>query len=565
MTEYPGMRFFRSRYAIAVIAGLLLAVAFPLPGVAGLAWIAPGLLAAAALGKPGGECFRIGYVGGFAYYAASLYWLLLIPYRWHGLPLGPALGLVALSAYLALYPAAWVWLVHQARTAQAVRGTSQGETAGPLGILWVGNWGQRALWALFGAAAWVGLEMVTARLFSGFPWNLLGASQYKLVPLIQLASVTGVYGVSFLVVWTSLSLVSAGLMLIQHPGRRAGLAGEILVPSLAIAFLFNSGLSQIRRDIPPGRSLRVTLIQPSIPQTLIWDQTADEERFAQLLKVCERALTNQTDLLVWPEAAVPKLLRYDQPTLDAVTGLARNHGVWMIIGADDAEPSKDTTGARKTDYFNSSFLISPEGVLKERYVKQSLVIFGEYIPLQKWLPFLKFFTPVESGFTPGTSPVPFEMPNLNATASVLICFEDVFPGVARKAATTNVDFLVNLTNDGWFGESSAPWQHAISAVFRAVENGLPLVRCANNGLTCWVDHRGRIRQLFRDRADTVYGRGYLTFDLPLPGKDTDSAAPRTFYHRHGDVFGWGCLAWTGLSTARLLVRFRRERVKNQQN
>ena len=122
-----------------------------------------------------------------------------------------------------------------------------------------------------------------------------------------------------------------------------------------------------------------------------------------------------------------------------------------------------------------------------RYIKRKLVIFGEYVPLADWLPFLKYLTPIQGGFTPGRRPVSFPLPGLRAKTSVLICFEDIFPHLVREHVDDDTDFLVNLTNNGWFGESAAQWQHAANAVFRAVENGLPLVRCANNGLTCWVD------------------------------------------------------------------------------
>jgi apolipoprotein N-acyltransferase len=129
----------------------------------------------------------------------------------------------------------------------------------------------------------------------------------------------------------------------------------------------------------------------------------------------------------------------------------------------------------------------------------------------------------------------------------LICFEDVFPQLGRSDVQAQTDFLVNLTNDGWFGESAEQWQHAAAASFRAVENGLPLIRCSNNGLTCWIDPQGRFREIFRDPSGSVYGRGALTFDLPLPPAGQRPAP--TFYNRHGDLFGWLCTAIAGLALA----------------
>jgi apolipoprotein N-acyltransferase len=187
------------------------------------------------------------------------------------------------------------------------------------------------------------------------------------------------------------------------------------------------------------------------------------------------------------------------------------------------------------DYFNSAFLVTPDGQLANVYHKRKLVIFGEYIPLVRWLPLVKYLTPITGSFTPGDQPVTFALGDLRVKAAPLICFEDMFPGTARVSARNDVDFVVNLTNDGWFGDSAAQWQHMANAVFRAVENNLPLIRCANNGVTCWIDASGRVREIFKDPTGSVYGAGALTVDIPVMGR-----AP-TFYHRHGDWFGWACV------------------------
>ena len=535
-----------SRYLLAGLAGLMLAAAFPNFGLAGLGWVGPGLLLGSALGKTPSESFRIGYVGGLSYYLAALYWLLYIPYQWHGIPLGPAAGWLALSGYLALYPAAWVWLLsshskgfegaESQKNLAWLRMQSEGS-----GLL-ANTWSRRALWAICGAASWVALEMIVARLFSGFPWLILGISQFRLLPLIQFSSFTGVYGVSFLLVWVSLSLLSAALMLLRQPASRLIWVTEIFVPVLVVALLFQFGFRQIRQAAGPARTLKVTFVQPSIPQTLIWDPTKDDERFQHLLRLSEDALTNRTDLLLWPEAAIPKLLRYDKATFEAVTNLARKHKVWLIVGADDAEPRGDQ--AKTRDFFNSSFLINPQGELEQGYKKRNLVIFGEYIPLERWLPFMKFFTPIPGGFTSGDRAVQFELTDLNVKASPLICFEDVFPQLSRECTQADTDFLVNLTNDGWFGESAEPWQHAASGVFRAVENRVPLLRCTNTGLTCWIDAEGRLRQICRDNKGSVYGIGVMTAEIPLLA--LGEKRPSTFYNAHADWFGWSCVGMTGL-------------------
>jgi apolipoprotein N-acyltransferase len=559
--------FLGSRYLLAIIAGLLWSAAFPGINIAGFAWIAPGLMVAAALGQTGAEAWRIGYVAGLAHYLSMLCWLLLIPYRWHGVPLAPASGWIALSGFLALFPASWVWMVSRVHApkskvqspkstiqsrepesqtkeifdpdySNADRGLLHGgeEGAKQIGVL-AGSWVQRFLWTLAGAALWVALEMVIARVFGGFPWGLLGVSQYHMLPLIQVAAVTGVYGVSFLVAWLSLCLFSAGLMVIRRPTARSIWIAEIFVPVIVIAVLFNLGFRRLSQPLGAIKALKVALLQPSIPQTLIWDTSKNAERFHDLLELSEQALTNQVDLMIWPEAAVPKLLRYDQDTFQAITGLARRHHVWFIVGSDDAERRAGSNDPNDADYFNSSFLISPEGKLMDRYVKRNLVIFGEYLPLRSWLPFLKYFTPIEGGFTPGTRSVQFALPDIGVQTSVLICFEDTFPQLARTDVQPETGFLVNITNDGWFDEGPAQWQHALSALFRTVENQLPLIRCSNNGLTCWIDAQGRIRDVFRDNRGTIYGPGYLVSEVAIAAQPEREL---TFYTRHGDWFGWGC-------------------------
>jgi apolipoprotein N-acyltransferase len=528
--------FIQGRYPLAIVAGLLLAAAFPNVGVAGFAWVAPGLMLAIALGKPSGQSFRLGYVAGLVHYLASLYWLLLIPVK--GFPI---LGWFALSAFIALYPATWVWLAFKLsrftiHVSRFTPGESQPGWLAAIRELSGWSWTRRTLWAFSCAAIWVALEMLVARFLGGFPWNLLGESQYQIVPLVQIASVTGIYGVAFLVVWTSVSLLCATAVILGQPNLRSSWMKEILLPMATVVAVFLFGFHRLAQAPQPVRTLKVTLVQPSIPQALIWDADNDTARFQELVRLSEQALTNETDLLIWPEAGIPGYLRYDRDIAQAVINLASSNHVWMIVGSDDVEVT-----ATATNYFNASFLISPDGKLANRYQKRNLVIFGEYIPLVRWLPFIKWFTPITGGFTSGEKPVPFAMPEVNAKASVLICYEDVFAHLAREYVDSDTDFLVNITNDGWFGEGAAQWQQAAAGIFRAVENGLPIVRCSNNGLTCWADANGRLRQIFRDATGRIYGPGFMTAEIPLLA--AGEQRPPTFYNRHGDWFGWACVGF----------------------
>jgi apolipoprotein N-acyltransferase len=383
--------------------------------------------------------------------------------------------------------------------------------------------------------------MVVGRFLTGFPWSFLGVSQYEMLPLIQIASITGIYGVSFLVAWFSVSFANTLFILVMQPTRRWAWRGAIILPLLTIAVVIAFGFRRAMHGPRSDRELSVALVQPSIPQTLIWDSKETANRFKQLLQLSEQALASKPDLLVWPEAALPNT---DQEMYRAITNLVVSHNVWMIFGADDAQTVVESSQAVGTKYFNSGFLLNPKGEVAGIYRKRRLVIFGEYVPLSRWLPFMKYLTPISGGFTPGDRPVPFRLSKPRATTSVLICFEDVFPDLARVYATDDTDFLLNLTNNGWFGESGAQWQHAATAVFRAVENGLPLVRCANNGLTCWVDSTGRLHEInFRDSKD-IYRAGFKIATIPLLPNGQKREA--TLYHRYGDWFGWGCVGLVSL-------------------
>jgi len=565
LTSHPPAFPARIRYPLAIIAGLVLAAAFPNLNISGLAWVAPGLMLAAALGSTGRQAFRLGFSAGFAFWLASLYWLLHIPVTGY-----PILGWVALAAYNAVFQALWVWLAWKcfpgapnSDSARSVPGVSQTDIPSYILAFTSAPRLQHMRWSILCAALWVALEMIRCRFLSGFPWNLLGSSQFQMTPLLQISSVTGVYGVSFLIVWTSVSLFCAGLMLCTGSRRQADainqprpfrapssiIGAEAFPPLLAVAIFFATGYYRITHAPETPRSLRLTSIQPSIPQTMIWNANANDQRFADLMSLTERALSNRTDALLWPEAAMPE---FTEASFLAITNLAAQHKVWFIFGGDDVVLRTGATNDHDVLYFNGAWMLSPRGLIADNYHKRRLVIFGEYIPLVDWLPFIKWFTPITDGFASGTNASQFYLRDLDVRAAPLICFEDCFPHGGREHVNNDTDLLINLTNDGWFGEGAEQWQHLGNAVFRAIENGVPLVRSCNNGVTCWVDPQGRIRDVFRDSQDTIYGPGFTTFTVPLAA----TSRPATIYNRYGDVFGWTCVALAGLAVAS--CRFRRK-------
>ena len=525
-----------TRCLLALLAGSAWALAFPGLSIRSFAWIFPGLLFGLSFGCSFKQRFLLGFLSGMASHLGSLFWLLYIPIDQQAnllLRSGPFLGWLALSAYLACYPAFWLVLLPSFFfPAPSLRSPLLVEK------LVATTSGYRLLMVGLAAAAWVALEMIRARLLTGFPWNLLGASQYENPALISMAQWTGVYGVSFLLVFASCSLLVTLLQAVHQPTGRVWLANfapALLLVSLAL------GLGARTLTKPSEQEfLKLVLIQPAVPQTAIWDPAENERRFQKLLEMSGQALSEKPDLMVWPEAAVPPMTR---PIYQAISEFAASNSLALVIGADEADVTPEST-----NFYNSSFLVDRGGKFQIGYRKRLLVIFGEYVPLRGLFPFLNYLTPISGGFSAGKKAVVFEMKDPPAKWGVLICFEDNFPHLAREYAGEETDFLLNLTNDGWFGKGAAQWQHAANSVFRAVENGRPLVRCTNNGLTCWIDRQGRIRQIFRGKNGTVYEEGFLSVLIPRNGRMERT----TFYNSHGDIFGWSCLVLTTL----VLVRSR---------
>ena len=535
------------RYVLACIVGLLHASAFPTIGLSWMAWLTPGLLMILCLGQKGSTAFRIGYCAGLTHYLLSLYWLLLIP-----IPVKAIAAWVAVSAVLALYTGLWTWICSRIFPAANTQANVDNKPKHFLfdfrsstKILVSATWHQRIGWCLGCASAWVAIEMGIGRLFTGFPWNFLGVSQYKHLALIQIASVTGVYGISFLIVWISISLLLTISIARGSKIRLGARAVDLALPTAVLMFSLGFGWHRVSHQERAERELRLALIQPSIPQPMIWDESEKLNRFQKLVLLSQEAAAAHPDVLVWPEAALPNILtRFNRQVYEAVTNLVIPNHCWMIFGADDAEPKKHPEQSDTPDFFNGAFLVEPTGRLVARYHKRRLVMCGEYMPLAKWFPFLNRLRQVEGGFTPGQAPVPFELANPHANISVLICFEDVFPHLVRGSVSPDTDLLLNLTNNGWFGESAAQWQHAVSALFRAVENGVPLVRCTNNGLTCWVDERGHLHDIYFPGTEDVYGAGFKIVRVPLRKQSNNES--RTVYSLFGDWFGWSCVAVTAL-------------------
>ena len=516
----------QARWLLAALVGLALALAFPEPRWLGLAWLVPGAWLAVVAGERRWRLFGMAFVAALVFRLVSLRFLLNMPHA-----AGAIGGWLALSFYSALYPAAWAWLC-----AGWLRD-------GLAKLEW--PWFRRLGFGMFAAAAWVALEMLQSRLLGGYPWNFLGVSQFENFALIQIASVTGVYGVSFLVVWASVSLLFAVLQIRRSPANPWSWMADVALPLLALGLVCGWGIVRIAGVPASTKKLTVALVQPSIPQQLIWQGNTGDERLAKVLELSRLALATKPDLLLWPEACAPITAERWPEVFDMV----KSSGVPLLFGADDVER---VSGSDEVRYFNSAILLTPDGLQLPSYRKRRLVMFGEYIPFEKALPFMKYLSPIGGSFSAGTEPVQFTLQAGEHTLAPLICFEDSFPHGGREHVSAETDLLVNLTNDGWFGAGPEQWQHAANAVFRAVENGVPLIRCANNGLTCWIDSLGRVRQFYGQETGDIYGAGFVSFEVPL-----GQALGQMVYNRHGDVFGWACLGWVlGVAGVR---RFRAKR------
>jgi len=531
------------RLVFSFLAGALLAAAFPKFSLPGLAWVAPGLILFLAHYDSGKRVFLSGFISGLGSWLAGVYWLLFIPFRWYGLA-----AYLFQSAVGAAYMGGWCWLCWRSYPGRKTDGKSE-TSAKDLPQ----RWGAMTVWDCLGwpvfcASAWVATEMAMGRILTGFP-EFLGASQYRWLAVIQFSSFTGVYGVSFLVSWLSVSLYCAILSGCAAQKRLRLALRQILPPLLVLAGLLAYGRHELSKSGDTPRHLKIALVQPAIPQPAIWNPNEETNRFLKLLEISRLALAEKPDLLVWPEAALPEMITRDKFTQDAVVNLLHLNHAWMVMGASDFESRPSGVDANATEWFNSAFLINPAGEMAACYHKRHLVPFGEFMPGARWFPVLGRLRAAGAGLGAGTGPGLFQIAEPPARFSVLICYEDVFPQEVRACQDDETDFLLNLTNDGWFGDSSAQWLHAIYALFRGVELHLPMVRCCNNGISCWIDTCGRLHNVYFPGSKNVYQAGFKIIEVPLASSGPSSH--HTFYRQHGDFFGWGCV---GLTTIVALKR-----------
>lgn len=494
--------------ALAALSGVLLALSFPKFGHWSLAWVAlaPVLLAIAAA-PDGRAAFRRGYVAGAISSAGLVYWTEAVVVQFGGLPL--VVGLVVMTLLclaLALFPSLFAWMVWR----------------------WVRRFGAPAL--LLAPLAWVATEILRAHTLFRFSWCLLGYSQHPNVAFIQVARYGAVYAVSLVV--AASSAVLAFLAVARSPQARAGAASGLAILVWAVGM---HGSWVLGQPIPSSGRVRVGLVQASIRQDEKWDPARAWDNIDRHVALTQSAAARGARFVVWPESAVPFYFDDTPGLASQLQQLAQAHRLHLLFGNDDRQP-REPRGFR---YFVGAKMLDPTGELVLRYHKLRLVPFGEYVPMQPLLTlggrYAAKLVDQVADFTPGSEHVLGRVEGHPVGAT--ICYEAIFPDLVRGFAQGGAEMLVNITNDGWYGRSSAPYQHLAMASFRAVENGKYLVRAANTGISAVVDPRGRVLE-----STPLFEATVLVRDVPfVPGT--------TFYARHGDVLAWTCFALAVLLTA----------------
>jgi apolipoprotein N-acyltransferase len=449
--------------------------------------------------------------------AQALAWTILLGWlrhvTWPGLLLlGPFIGVWVGCWYLAVW---WVM-------PRIVGRPTMVRLAGVLGL----------------AGAWVLLEWSRTWVLGGFPWLPLAASQWERSSILQIAAFTGAYGTSFVLV-----MMNLGFAAYAHRLFREGASGfnkrsqefflALFLLLVCVCVQFTESFNRRGHAGPLGR---VALVQPYIPQEVKWDGARAPGILEVLEKLTMEAAAGRPDLILWPEAVTPLAVRGDAAVKGWLESVVKRAGVPVLLGSVAVEEA----GSARERWYNGAFLVTPDGGVAERYyAKRQLVPFGEFVPLRPVLGWLEKVVPVGGDFSAGDSSSPLLVPLRGQfqVAGPLICYEDVYPQLARLSVLGGAGFLTVLTNNGWFGEGGAAYQHAAHAVLRAVETRRPVLRVGNGGWSGWIDEFGVVRATVTDRPEgTIYFRGVRTIDV---SRDVRWVDRNSFYVEHGDWFVLG--------------------------
>ncbi|MDX2447243.1 MAG: apolipoprotein N-acyltransferase [Desulfobacterales bacterium] len=513
-----------TRVALACLSGLLLTASFPVLGKGALAWFALVPLLVALRNLSAFDGLRIGFLTGIVHYLTLLYWFVPFLNTYGPFPVILCMGiLLLLSSYLAIY----VGLFSMA-------------------ITYIGMSIFTLLFTV--PTLWVSFEFLRSLIFGGFPWELLGHTQYNALHIIQISDMVGVYGISFLI------LLSNGLLflLYQHVTRK-GLQGrktgnkQILVCVLLVGGTIGAvwcygawRIPAIEERISRAPHKRIAVVQGNIDQTKKWDpayQISIIEKYLGLSK--KEQPVNRPDLIVWPETAMPFYFANHVPLTKMVVEGIQSGATDILLGS----PAY-TRDEKHIQYYNRAFLVRSDGIIADEYDKAHLVPFGEYVPLKQWLPFLGKMVEHVGDFSSGSAGDTLDW--RGHKIGVLICYELIFPSLSRVAVQNGAELLINITNDAWYGKTSAPYQHFSMAVFRTIETRRALVRSANTGISGFIDPLGRVISETPLFQDAVIGE-----DIPLMSGQTP-------YVRFGDIFSVSCI----ITAMIIMLREQTKRIKS---
>jgi apolipoprotein N-acyltransferase len=441
--------------AILAVIGAWIGFANPLYHFPPLALLFPAALGHAALGADNaGGAFKRCWLMGAAAYAACLYWVAIPGHDFGGLPWVLAAPCpVLLGLYLGLYPGFFGLGLRLCRGLPPI------------------------LLGLFAACLWASLEMLRGTLLTGFPWLVLASAFSAWPQVLQPASLMGAYALSGLLAGASLMVLGP---VKGFPARLAGV--------LALAGLAAFGVHSLSASTPSSGSLSVSLIQGNIDQSLKWDkafQNGTVERYITLSgsEVREHA----PEMVIWPETALPFYFQEPNVLSGKVRQFARENRVFLLTGSPAYTPDFEKDVMR---LHNRAYLIGPGGSNRGTYDKVHLVPFGEYVPLKRLLFFVDKMVDAVGDFVPGKKPGPLDGEGFSP--GLLICYETIFPELAQSRVAQGSDLLVNISNDAWFGRSSAPLQHLHLSVLRCVEQRRSMARATNTGISALIDPKGRI-------------------------------------------------------------------------
>ena len=489
---------------LSLASGILLFLSFPKFDLSFLVWFSLVPLLSALQRVSLGEAFRLGLATGLVYNIGIIYWVSFVVVQYGYLPL--YLGffvMLLLALYLGLYVSLF-----------------------SAGVVFFKRKGINEI--ISAPILWTCLEYAKSHLFTGFPWENLAYSLHGMISFIQVADITGTYGLTFVIVLVNCILYE--IITVTSESKKRVLSG-LIVGSAVIVLVFCYGMYRLDGMENAAKEMRtenVAIVQGNIDQSVKWNDKYQSDTLKIYRKLSLGMSESGVNLIVWPETAAPFFFQNIDDKHRYIINIAKEANSYLLFGS----PSYIRKGSKNL-FLNSAYLISPGGEITGRYDKIHLVPYGEYVPLRRVFFFLEKLVVGVGDFIPGKGPVPLTVGD--EKAGVLICYEGIFPQISRSYKKKGATLLVNITNDAWFGTSSAPYQHLTMAAFRAIENRLYIIRAANTGISATISPTGEIisRTGLFERTALSARVGFI-----------DEC---TFYSKYGNVFIYLCfICLTGI-------------------